>query len=142
MDAGYIFQKKTYDGPVHLLELEAGAAGSLHRVGAVMVWLRREDESRHFNSYISSSLPSHHFAVNVCLTEQAAQRGGNKCTSPSTPPFIKNVILKQMGGGGCKHAYAQCFCSDSKTTGTGFTSGFTSGGSLKPLNSVRYVSRG
>lgn len=98
MDAGYIFQKKTYDGPVHLLELEAGAAGSLHRVGAVMVWLRREDESRHFNSYISSSLPSHHFAVNVCLTEQAAQRGGNKCTSPSTPPFIKNVILKQMGG--------------------------------------------
>ena len=66
----------------------AGAAGSLHGVGAVMECLRRGDESRHSNSYISSSLPPQHFAVNVWGEEMNVNTCVNHSTSPSTPPFF------------------------------------------------------
>lgn len=45
---------------------EGGTAGRLKSIGAVTVWLRRADESHHFNSYISS-LASLLLSVHVCI---------------------------------------------------------------------------
>lgn len=114
--------KRSYNGPAHLEQLERGTAGRIQSIGAVLVWLRRVDESRHFNSY-TSSLASHLLSVNVCIWWRELQRK-RKCKHslllPST--FYSDVSLQQIGVSvsapftrKCKHASAQCFYFDFKT---------------------------
>ncbi len=104
-----------------------GAAGSLQSIWPVMLWLRRLDESHHFNSNIS--VASHLFKC-VYLGEGAAESKGNECKhsckhstlcSCFYPPFIQ-IYSQFMADEGsvsarfthkCKHENTY-FCFDLK----------------------------
>lgn len=88
---------------VRLLKLEGGTAGRLQSTGAVAVRLRREDESHHFNSYISSPA-SRLLSVSACVGWKELQRekeiNVNTCvTTSSFPALIQMSVCSRWGGG-------------------------------------------